>query len=57
MIWTVFPKAEPDADGYLSPFEMPQDFATRKEAETWQKEELEPRGIQSEIDWNDGEIV
>jgi len=55
MIWTVFPtNVEPDD---YSPFAMPQEFATKHEAETWQKEELEPRNIESEIDWNDGEIV
>jgi len=55
MIWTVFPKNTDQDD--CSPFAMPQDFSTRNEAETWQKEELEPRGIQSEIDWNDGDVV
>lgn len=57
MIWTVFPKTNPNDTDCMSSFEMPQDFATRAEAEAWQKEELEPRGIQSEIDWNDGEVV
>ena len=55
MIWSVFPtNVEPDD---CSPFAMPQDFATKIEAETYQKEELIPRGIESEIDWNDGELV
>lgn len=55
MIWTVFPTNVASDD--CSAFAMPQDFSTRKEAEDWQKEELEPRGIQSEIDWNYGEVV
>ena len=50
MIYTVFPK---DNDWWG---EMPQDFATYKEAEEY-AEDLKARGVESDIESTEGEVV
>ena len=51
MIYTVFPK---DYDIWWG--EMPQEFATMDEAQEY-ADDLRKRGVESEIEWTEGDVV